>query len=229
MVRISSRAHRRVDAQPQTPSTGSIAGQRAESIGNLRKDVTALRENFKELVGEQTTLGFTESSGLRRDLRDASNAVERIINENMTWLAEKEATKLMMSLLTMRHHEAQYRLAPTELTRQQFLSAYKHFTDIFAQIDGTPEMKVSLEGQVKTYADTFEKWIEAYDRVHPLRAIIDIDSQRMRPQADEIIDRARRDRRSSGGRTDGVASDIPAPGLSLSASPWSRLASASAG
>ena len=44
---------------------------------------------------------------------------------------------------------------------------------------------------MKTYADTFAQWIEGFDRVHPLRAVIDIDSQRMLPRADEIIDRAR--------------------------------------
>jgi methyl-accepting chemotaxis protein len=44
---------------------------------------------------------------------------------------------------------------------------------------------------VKTYADTFVQWGDGYDRVHPLRAVIDIDSQRMMPRADEIIERAR--------------------------------------
>ncbi len=166
-------------------------GGQTENIAILRKDLTGLRENFKELVREQTALGFSDGAGLRQNLREASNAVELIINENMTWLAEAEATKLMMSLLVMRHHEAEYRLTQAELTRQQFLGAYKRFTDTFALIDGTPEMKASLERQVKNYADTFSKWIESYDHVHPLRAIIDIDSKRMRPRADEIIDRAR--------------------------------------
>ena len=97
----------------------------------------------------------------------------------------------MMSLLIMRHHEAEYRLTQRELTQQQFRAGYKQFTDTFALIDGTPEMKASLEQQVKTYADTFAQWSEGFDRVHPLRAVIDIDSQRMMPRADEIIDRAR--------------------------------------
>ncbi|MGB6705520.1 MAG: HAMP domain-containing protein, partial [Pseudolabrys sp.] len=44
---------------------------------------------------------------------------------------------------------------------------------------------------MKTYADTFEKWVEAYDRVRPLRSIIDIDNQNMLPRADEIIRHAR--------------------------------------
>lgn len=169
----------------------SIDRRYAENIESLRKDVMGLRKNFDDLVREQKTLGFDEGSGLRGSLHNAGNAVERIINENMTWLAEAEATKLMMSLLVMRHHESEYRLNQTELTRQQFLITYKQFTDTFALIDGTPEMKVSLEQQVKTYADTFGQWADGSDRVRPLRAVIDIDSQRMLPRADEIIERAR--------------------------------------
>jgi len=96
-----------------------------------------------------------------------------------------------LTLLTMRHHEANYRVSQDEVSRQQFFQGYKKFTDTFAGIDGTPSMKASLEQQVKTYADTFEKWVQASDRVRPLRAIIDIDSQHMLPRADEIIQYAR--------------------------------------
>ena len=169
----------------------SIDRRHAESIVTLRKDVMALRDTFTELVQEQRTLGFDEKSGLRNNLREAGNAVERIINENMTWLAETDAGKLMMALLIMRDHEAEYRLNQDELTKQQFFAGYKKFTDTFALIDGTPEMKDSLEREVKTYADTFARWVTGFDRVHPLRAVIDIDSQSMLPRADDIIERAR--------------------------------------
>ena len=58
----------------------------------LRKDVMALRGNFNGLMQEQKTLGFDDSSGLRENLQVAGNAVERIINENMSGLAEADAT-----------------------------------------------------------------------------------------------------------------------------------------
>ena len=82
----------------------------------------------------------------------------------------------------------------SDLINQQFLAAYKKFTDTFALVDGTPEMKDSLEHEVKTYADTFAQWIDGFERVHPLRAVIDIDSQGMLPRADEIIEQARETR-----------------------------------
>jgi len=169
----------------------SIDRRRAENIESLRKNLIGLRNTFTELVRQQKILGFDENSGLRNNLREAGNAVERIINENMTWVAEADASKLMMTLLLMRELEAEYRLTQSDLTKQQFFVAYKKFTDTFALIDGTPEMKNALEHEVKTYADTFAKWINGYDHVQPLRAVIDIDSQNMLPRADDIIERAR--------------------------------------
>jgi methyl-accepting chemotaxis protein len=171
--------------------SSSIDQSHAENIATLRNDVAGLRRNFDSLVSAQKTLGFDDMSGLRGNLRVAGNAVERIINENMSWLARDDATKLMMMLLSMRHHEADYRLNQDEVSRQQFAQGYKKLIETFANIDGTPAMKSSLEQQVKTYADTFDQWVEGYDRVRPLRAIIDIDSQHMLPRADEIIQYAR--------------------------------------
>src|SRR5689334_8792977 len=167
--------------------TTSIDQSHAQTIAGLRHDVKTLHQNFNELVSAQKTLGFDDTSGLRGNLHVAGNAVERIINENMSWLAQNDAAKLMLALLSMRHFEADYRVNQSEVSRQQFLASYKKFTDTFGQIDGTPAMKAALEQQVKDYADTFEKWIEGHDRVRPLRAVIDIDSQSMLPRADEVI------------------------------------------
>jgi methyl-accepting chemotaxis protein len=182
-------AHARA-VQSLNAIAASIDRPHAENIDSLRKDVMALRDTFTELVRGQKILGYDENSGLRNNLRQAGNAVERIINENMTWVAEADASKLMTTLLLMREFEAEYRLTQSDLTKQQFFVTYKKFTDTFALIDGTPEMKNALEREVKTYADTFAKWVDAYDRVQPLRAVIDIDSQNMLPRADDIIERA---------------------------------------
>ena len=165
-------------------SSGNV---NAAEIDALHQSLAGLKENFDKLVAEQRTLGFTEREGLRNELRNAGNSIERAINENMTWLADAETQKLMLALLNMRHQEAEYRLNPTELSRQQFEVAYRLFTGVFASIDGTPEMKSKLENDVKRYADTFARWIEISDRAHPLRVLIDIDSQNMVPQADSII------------------------------------------
>ncbi len=167
-------------------------GRDAESVAGLRKVVLELRDNFNELVKQQNILGLDEGSGLRGKLAIAGNAVERVINENMSWIAAGDATKLMMVLLRMRQYEADYRLKQRELARQEFFIAHKQFTGIFGKIDGTTEMKSALENQVKTYADTFAQWGDAYDHASPLRKLIDIDSQDMLPRADKIIEQARK-------------------------------------
>jgi len=165
----------------------TVDPETARSINGLRADMLSLRDNYYVMLREQELLGFDENSGLRGKLREADYAVERIINENMSWVAQTDANRLMMLLLIMRHHEAEYRLTQTELSRQQFLATYRKFTDTFANIDGTPEMKGSLESQVKLYADTFAQWVEVTDRAHPLSKLIDIDSQNMLPRADAVI------------------------------------------
>jgi methyl-accepting chemotaxis protein len=109
----------------------------------LRKDVMALRGNFNGLMQEQKTLGFDDSSGLRENLQVAGNAVERIINENMSGLAEADATRLLVALLSMRHFEADYRVNQSEVSRQQFLMAYKKFADLFSGIGGAPTLHSS--------------------------------------------------------------------------------------
>ena len=160
-------------------------------LGDLRSKLNHLNRRFAQLVDGQNKLGYDEGEGLRGNLSMASNTVERIIHENMTGLDPGAAAKLMVALLAMRNYEIEYRLKPTELTRQQFLGAFKTFNDTFAGIDGTPALKVALERQVKAYAFTFQQWVKAFDQVHTLRAVIDIDSKGMLPAADDIIARAR--------------------------------------
>ncbi|HZP70002.1 MAG TPA: methyl-accepting chemotaxis protein [Pseudolabrys sp.] len=178
----------------------SIDKGHAESIASLRRDVNSLRDSFNNLVRDQNTLGFDESSGLRRNLQVAGNAVERIINDNMSWLPEADATKLMMTLMYMRHNEADFRVSQSEVSRQLFQQSYKTFTDTIAPVNAPPERKAALEQQVKNYVDTFGKWVEGYDKVRPLHAIIDIDSQNMLPRADEIIAYARKTAEAAGER-----------------------------
>ena len=71
----------------------SIDQRHTENIAGLRKALMSLHGNFNELLRERKTLGFDDASGLRKNLQVAGNAVERIINENMSGLAEADATR----------------------------------------------------------------------------------------------------------------------------------------
>jgi methyl-accepting chemotaxis protein len=178
----------------------SVNETQAKDTAQLRDKVLGLKANFDQLVKTQQELGYTEAEGLRGQLRTAGNAVETIINENMSWLAEGDSNKLLMSLMLMRQHEAEYRSNPSELMRELFGKAYKDFTHTFDNIDGTPEMKDTLYHQVKAYFDTFGAWIEAADAAYPLRTVIDHDSNEILPKADNIIDAARQSADLASGR-----------------------------
>ena len=58
-----------------------------------------MKSNFDGLNTEQENLGFTESDGIRHRMIKAAAAVERIINEDMSWLSAEDSGKLLLSLL----------------------------------------------------------------------------------------------------------------------------------
>jgi methyl-accepting chemotaxis protein len=162
-------------------------GLNSNIIESLRHDLDELKGYFDKLVSEQRKLGFGEDEGLRGKLRNAANEIEFTINKNMTWLAETDSKKLMLTLYSMRLRETEYRLSEMEMTRELFFSAYKSFTDAFSNIDGTPAMKEPLERAVKEYANAFGQWVEIADQAYPLHSLIEIESQSMLPRADVII------------------------------------------
>jgi len=162
------------------------------TINSLRQQTMKLQDSFDELMREQKALGFDDNSGLQKKLRDSGNAVERIINENVNWLTEFDAQRLMLSLLTMRHQEAEYRLSQSEVARQLFVAAKNQFTSLFDNIDGKEERKASLAKQVEDYGDVFAQWITSFNQIDPLRKMIDLDTQDMLPRTDQIIAHARK-------------------------------------
>jgi methyl-accepting chemotaxis protein len=164
----------------------------AQHIRSLRTKVASLGENFANLVREQERLGFDDGKGLRGALQLAANNVERIINEQqMSWLESGSAEQLMKSLLIMRRLESSYRVSQREFFRQPFFAEYDKFVKKFADIDGTPKMKEALENQVREYSEMFSEWVDSESRIYPLRAIMDINSQQLLPEADKIIEAAR--------------------------------------
>jgi methyl-accepting chemotaxis protein len=93
-------------------------GRIAETLGDsdqdiitpLRITVRDLKTSFESLVNEQKSLGFTEHDGINADLNAASSAVEKIIHDDLSWVADVDTSKLLMSLQTMRRDEIEYRL-----------------------------------------------------------------------------------------------------------------------
>jgi methyl-accepting chemotaxis protein len=177
-------------------SLETIAGEDAEHdhIGNLQGRLKEMKEKFATLLKEQEQLGFSKSDGIQQRMDGTAATVERIINDEMSWLAEADQKKLLFSLLIMRRHEADYRLNQRQFSRDMFFNELKNFNSTLDKIHGAAEkiaspalLKQQLGEQVKAYADAFSAWIDTIDELTPSLAIIDMDSRRMLPEADEII------------------------------------------
>ncbi len=158
-----------------------------KNIPVLRGRLTTVKSNFDALTKAQEALGFTDEDGLNRSMRNAAMAVERIIHEDMSWLRETDAQKLMLSLVTMRRYESEYRLSRTALMEQSFLSEIKNFNLMLDKIVGAAILKEQLGEQVKNYAKTFTDWSANIGTIRPYIALIDVDTQNLMPAANAII------------------------------------------
>jgi methyl-accepting chemotaxis protein len=170
--------------------------QRAD-IGILRVKVETLKGSFSSLIHEQEELGFAESEGLHERLSRAGTAVERIINEDLSEVADAESKKLMISLLAMRRYEVQYRQNRTEFVRQRFSDEFANFNRIFESVGWAPARHERLNQQIQNYADAFTQWALSSSKVRPWVVDIDTSSERMLPEADKIIASAQERRNSA--------------------------------
>jgi methyl-accepting chemotaxis protein len=157
----------------------------------LKAELEEIAKQFDDLARNQRILGFSESEGVRDDMTKSAAAVERIIHEDMSWMTEGDAHKLLMSLLTMRRYEAEFRLTRSTLMQVVFFDEFKTFKHVLADIVGTDIMKEELAQQVQFYVNTFAKWIDLTNKTSPPIAIIDYNTKNMMPVADEIITTAR--------------------------------------
>jgi methyl-accepting chemotaxis protein len=118
-------------------------------------------------------------------------AVERLIHDDMSWLTAGDQQKLLISLLTMRRYETEYRLTRGTILRIVFFDEFKNFQKMLDGIVAAEVLKKQVVDEVKGYVDTFDEWIAMVDKVGPPVAMIDYSSKSMMPLADEIIASAR--------------------------------------
>ena len=158
-----------------------------QDLAPLKGQLDEITIRFAELVRSQKILGFTESEGTRDRMTKAAATVERIIHEDMSWLSESDAQKLLISLLTMQRYESEYRLARSTMMQVVFFDEFKNFKKLLDGIIAADNMKIQLVAQVQTYRDTFAEWIAIVDKVGPPVAVIEYNTRAMLPAADEII------------------------------------------
>ena len=179
-------------------ATASLAKMEAALEGNVRRGLNPVRDSLREVIGSfnaltghQRDLCFTEQEGLRQRIATAGTAVERIIHDDMEWLAKEDSQRLLFSLLTMRRFESEYRLTRTSTAKFSFQSEFEKFNKALDQVIAADIMKLQLRDQVHAYTDTFAAWVAGMDKVGPLIARIDLDIVDMMPFADRIMSVAR--------------------------------------
>jgi methyl-accepting chemotaxis protein len=156
-------------------------------LSTLARTIAEAQANFQTVKQEQEKLGFSETQGIRGRLNSAGAAVEKIIHQDLTWVAEEDARKLLISLLTMRRFEAEYRLNRAPAQRWQFVDEATRFSALFDSVDGAPEMRAALVNEVAAYSDAFAQWAAGVEAVSALTELIDTDTQSVIPLANRIL------------------------------------------
>ena len=171
---------------------GSLSVPERPEVVGLRNRLNEVAHSFGSLVKEQARLGFTTEDGIRKELQDAGQAIDRFINVDITkgesaWQREAEAQKLLASLLTMRRHDADYRLLRKEYLGQLFASEFAKFGKIAADVSMPAALKDRMLSDVRTYAQSLRDWGEAVEKIEPHVTLINIKIEQMLPAADGII------------------------------------------
>ncbi|MEA2993730.1 MAG: methyl-accepting chemotaxis protein [Alphaproteobacteria bacterium] len=171
----------------------SVTAKERKEISGLGERVGSVATVFGDLVKEQEALGFTDENGIRRRMRDSAAAIERFVNsdlgkEEMAWLRDADAAKLLISLLVMRRYEADYRLTGREYVKNLFANEATRFSKTFADISAPAAVKEQLSREVKTYVDTFSEWAASMSKIEPAVAVLDLETEQMLPVADGIIE-----------------------------------------
>jgi len=165
-------------------TAGSIG---ENEINQVQQKLGELKLTFGYLVDEQQELGFTEDQGTRKRLAEAAAGIEQAINEGMTWLLESDRERLMILLLTMRRHEAQYRLTQATAIWEQFFKEFRDFEAILRAIPVDTDMKRQLARRVQDYASTLAQWNRYNQNVQRSLREIAETSQQLIPQAHAIL------------------------------------------
>jgi methyl-accepting chemotaxis protein len=168
-----------------------VDAETADKLAPLESQLTEISARFADLTHNQEILGYTETEGVRARMTKAAAAVERIIHEDMSWLSDGDGQKLLLSLLTMRRYESEYRLTHSTLMQVVFSEESKKFKTLLEGIVAAEVMKSALATEVKTYSDTFAEWIALDDQINPPVAVIEYNTKSMMPIADEIIHTAK--------------------------------------
>jgi methyl-accepting chemotaxis protein len=181
-----------------------LAGEaERQNLSALSGRVANLKTTFAALSAEQDNLGLSEFEGFQGDLRDGGNSMEKMVNDDMSWLSDTDQRKILTPLMLARRYEVEFRMTRSEPIRSLFKDEIAKFEKAFAAVVAAPVMKQSLNDQVQSYTKAFEAWIGSNEKIARAIAIISAETRQMLPAADEII-------ASAGAKTAAAAEGVAA-------------------
>src|SRR6185436_13068229 len=165
-------------------ATGAV---NEDDVNRVRQKLGELKLAFGYLADEQAELGFSEDQGTRKRLDEAAAGIEQAINDGMTWITQADQQKLLLSLVTMRRQEAQYRLNQSSTTWEQFFKEFREFEAILRRLPVEGELKQQLARRVQDYASTLAQWNRYNQNIQRSLKEITDTSQQIIPQAHAIL------------------------------------------
>jgi methyl-accepting chemotaxis protein len=179
-------AHERAVASLKTIQELASQSEK-QNLALLEGRVVNLKKTFAALAADQDELGLTEFEGTQGKLRENGNGMERIVNEDMSWLSDAHQKSILVPLMLMRRYEVEYRLTREASAASLFGDERAKFEQIFSGIVAAAVMKQGLTDQVKTYSDAFAEWIANSSKIARAIAIISAETRQIIPAADEIV------------------------------------------
>lgn len=157
----------------------------------VRQRLGELKLNFELLVQEQISMGYAGDQGIRKRSEELAAQVETLIRERMAWVSDSGRQALLMSLLSMRRYEAQYRISLDRMTWDLFFREYRLFEDTLRLLPADLERKAKLSDLVRDYSSTLAQWNRHHQNLTKAMADIIETSQQLIPYSNAIVDKAR--------------------------------------
>jgi methyl-accepting chemotaxis protein len=166
---------------------GAANGLQENDITQVRQKLGELKLNFDYMTQEQSALGYVDDQGTRKRLEEVAAQVETLINDGMTWLSDSGRESLLLSLLTMRRYEAQYRFSRNRATWELFFKEYRSFEEKLRGLPADADLKARLSDLVREYSSTLAQWNRHYQNIQKSLADIMETSQQLVPQSHAIL------------------------------------------
>jgi diguanylate cyclase (GGDEF)-like protein len=158
---------------------------------NDRKDSGALRQQLSRVIDQllhmKRALGLSETEDVRHQLAKTGAAVDRIINQGISWLPENAAKDLMFALLKMRYDEADYLVNRLSYTKDLFFRESEQVRRTVTSAAGTESQRREILQPFEAHVEAFREWSLAVEKLRPLLALNNADTEIMLPMAERIV------------------------------------------